>query len=121
MILSYPVITMEDPYVHKGSRTNLLGANPDPGMVRLLSNEGQVTSQTPPTFIFQTDADTTVPAENAVNFYLALRKNKVPAEMHIYQPGRHGLGLAQQDPVLKNWGDLLTNWLRNNGWLTKPA
>lgn len=118
MILSYPVITLEPPFAHEGSRKNLLGDTPDPALVKSLSNEQAVTPQTPPTFIFQTDADTAVPAENSVNFYLALRRNKVPAEMHIYQPGKHGVGLAPQDPILHTWGDRLADWLKLNGWLS---
>jgi acetyl esterase/lipase len=113
LILSYPVITLEDPYTHKGSRTNLLGENPDPALVRSLSNETQVTPDTPPTFLFHTDADRAVATENSVRFYLALRRVGVPAEMHIYLLGRHGVGLAQKDPVLSSWPDRLADWLRN--------
>ena len=74
---------------------NLLGENPDPKLVAMLPNELQVTPQTPPTFLFHTSADTGVPPENSVRFYLALRKAKVPAEMHIYEKGPHGVGLAR--------------------------
>ncbi len=118
-ILAYPVITMDLAYTHRGSRNNLLGPNPDPKLVESLSNELQVTAQTPPTFLFHTTADTTVPVENSVNFYLALRKAKVPAEMHIYERGSHGVGLAPQDPVLSTWPDRLAAWLRVRGLLTK--
>ena len=115
MILAYPVISMESAYTHKGSRLNLLGDNPDPKLVELLSNEKQVTPQTPPTFLFHTDSDQTVPAENSVLLYLALRKAGVPAEMHIYERGRHGVGLAPKDPVLSTWPDRLADWLKNRG------
>ena len=115
LILAYPVVTLLDPYTHKGSRTNLLGENPDPALVASLSNETQVTARTPPTFLFHTDADRTVPAENSVQFYLALRKAGVPAEMHIYQPGGHGVGLAQKDPVLSTWPERLAVWLKAQG------
>ncbi len=118
LILAYPVITMEQPYTHQGSRTNLLGPNPDPGLVESLSNELQVTAQTPPTFLFHTTDDAAVPVENSVNFYLALRKNKVPAEMHLYEHGAHGSGLGK-DPILATWPDRLADWLRLHGWLTK--
>ena len=111
-ILAYPVITMKEPYVHKGSRTNLLGENPDPKLVEELSNELQVTPETPPTFLFHTSDDPVVPVENSVYFYLALRKNQVPAEMHIFEHGPHGVGLAQNIPALKIWPSLLENWLR---------
>ena len=94
LILCYPVITMTASYVHKGSRDNLIGNDPDPELARSMSSELQVTAQTPPTFIFQTDADKEVPAENSVAFYLALRKVGVPAELHVYQNGKHGIDLS---------------------------
>ncbi len=117
MILAYPVISLEDPYVHLGSLHALLGDSPDPGLVRLLSNETQVTVNTPPAFLFHTTEDQTVPVENSVLFYLALRKARVPAEMHIYQKGHHGVGLASNDPVLKSWPDRLADWLHVQGLL----
>jgi acetyl esterase/lipase len=121
LMLCYPVISMSDDFMHRGSRNNLLGDQKDnEELARELTNYNNVSANTPPTFIFQTDEDTVVPAENAVQFYLALRKNKVPAEMHIYQRGPHGVGLHLGDPVLSTWSQHLTDWLRNNGWL-KPA
>ncbi|HSI65535.1 MAG TPA: alpha/beta hydrolase, partial [Candidatus Saccharimonadia bacterium] len=121
LVLCYPVISMTDDFMHRGSRNNLLGDQKDnEELARELTNYRNVSPHTPPTFIFQTDEDTAVPAENAVQFYLALRKNKVPAEMHIYQRGPHGVGLHLGDPVLATWSQHLTDWLRNNGWL-KPA
>jgi len=115
LILAYPVISFTDPATHKGSMKNLLGDNPDPALVRNLSNELQVTPQTPPTFLFQTNEDTTVPAENSVLFYLALRKAGVPAELHIYQKGPHGVGLGNGDAALSGWPVVLANWLRTRG------
>ena len=117
MVLSYPVVTMLDPYVHQGSRRALLGDNPDPKLVRYLSNELQVTPQTPPTFLFSTDDDTTVPCENSIQFFLALRNNHVPAEMHIFEPGPHGVGLAPTHSALSIWPTLLANWFRTRGLL----
>jgi acetyl esterase/lipase len=111
LILCYPVISLTAPYTHTGSRDNLLGKHPDPELVRSMSNEFQVTSQTPPTFIFQTDEDTTVPAENSVAFYLALRKAKVPAELHIYRTGGHGVGLAQDVPGTRDWPARCRTWI----------
>ena len=116
-ILAYPVISLTTPYTHKGSKTNLLGDNPDPKLVESLSNELQVTSQTPPTFLFHTNEDTGVPPENSVLYYLALRKAGVPAEMHIYEPGRHGVGLAPTHPVLSSWGGRLADWFKTRGLL----
>jgi acetyl esterase/lipase len=117
LILAYPVISFTTPYVHRGSMVNLLGDHPDPELVRTLSNELQVTPQTPPTFLFCTDSDTTVPAENSVLFYLALRRNHVPAEIHIFAHGPHGVGLAQKDPALSLWPTLLANWFRTRSLL----
>jgi acetyl esterase/lipase len=118
MILAYPVISLTTEYVHKGSRKNLLGDPYDPALAELLSNEKQVTSRTPPTFLFHTDEDQGVPVENSVLFFLALKKAKVPAEMHIYQKGKHGVGLAQSDPVLSTWPGRLKDWLQIRGLLT---
>jgi acetyl esterase/lipase len=112
VILAYPVITFEPPYAHQGSRKNLLGAEADPKLVRNLSNDTQVTAETPPTFLFHTDGDKGVPAENSVLFYLALRKAGVPAELHIYERGPHGVGLAPKDPVLSSWPERLADWLK---------
>jgi acetyl esterase/lipase len=120
-ILCYPVITMKPPYTHGGSRKNLLGENPDPSLVDLMSNDEQVTARTPPTFLFHTSEDTAVPPENSVLFYMALRKHKVPAELHVYEKGRHGVGLAVNDPVLSSWGDRLTGWLGSRGLLKKSG
>jgi len=115
LILAYPVITFETPYAHSGSRKNLLGAAPDAKVVHNLSNETQVTAETPPTFLFHTDGDKGVPAENSVLFYLALRKAGVPAELHIYERGPHGVGLAEKDPVLSSWPARLADWLTLRG------
>jgi acetyl esterase/lipase len=114
-ILGYPVISMTEPWTHAGSRTALLGANPDPQLAASLSGEKAVTKDTPPTFILQTNEDTTVPAENAVYYFLALRKAGVPAEIHVFERGAHGVGLANADPALSEWSTLLANWLRLRG------
>src|SRR5262249_53292122 len=90
-------ITMDDAVTHKGSRNNLLGPNPDPKAIEFYSNEKQVTKDTPPTFIFHTSADTAVLPENATRFYLACKKAGVPVELHMYEKGRHGVGLGR-DP-----------------------
>ncbi len=111
-ILGYPVISMTEDWTHKGSRTNLLGETYDPELAKSLSGERAVTKETPPTFIFQTNEDTSVPAENAVHYYLALRRAGVPAEMHVFEKGPHGVGLANDDPALSAWSTLLANWLR---------
>lgn len=119
MILGYPVVALGSEYAHQGSKKNLLGTEPDPQLVELLSNEKQVTAETPPTFMFHTTEDTAVPPENSVLFYLGLRKAKVPCELHIYERGRHGVGLAKDDPVLSTWSARLSDWLKLHGVLGK--
>ena len=119
LILAYPVISFDPSIAHAGSVRYLLGDQPDPKLREALSAELHVTAQTPPTFLFSTTADTTVPVENTVQFYLALRKAKVPAEMHIFENGAHGGGLWLSDPALSAWPQLLTNWLRGRGLLSK--
>ena len=116
-ILGYPVITLTESWTHQGSKTNLLGDNADPALARSLSTETQVTANTPPTFLFHTNADTTVPVENSVHYFLALRKAGVPAEMHIFKDGAHGAGLAMENPALSEWPKVLANWLRASGFL----
>lgn len=116
-ILAYPVISFTQPFTHAGSGRNLLGENPDPELLKFLSNETQVTPETPPTFLFHTGEDTGVPVENSLVFYAALRKAGVPAELHVYQGGPHGVGLAPGNPVLSTWKDRLAGWLKINGFL----
>ena len=102
-------------WTHQGSKRNLLGASADAELAARLSGEKAVTKDTPPTFIFQTNQDAAVPAENSVHYYLALRQAGVPAEMHIFERGAHGVGLANNDPALSAWSGLLVNWLRGRG------
>ena len=122
-ILAYPVISMEDGVTHGGSKKNLLGDKPDAKLVQSMSNEKQVTKATPPTFIFQTSADTAVVPENAIRFYVALKKAGVPAELHIYEKGRHGVGLGKDpkwtggEASIASWPDRLTDWLKSRGLL----
>lgn len=114
-ILVYPVISFTTRYTHSGSMRNLLGDPPDPTLAWELSNELQITADTPPTFLFHTNGDTGVPPENSVLYYLGLRRAGVPAEMHIYQEGRHGVGLAPKDPVLSSWPARLRDWMGVRG------
>ena len=121
LILAYPVITMEDPYVHKGSRQYLLGNAPTQADMDALSPELHVTAQTPPTFIFQTMDDPVVPVMNSLMFGSALVKARVPAEMHLFQHGGHGAGLAPTNPQLRPWTDLLIKWMRERGYADAEA
>ena len=119
MMLIYPVITLDDSYTHSGSKRNLLGDNPDPELVENLSNEKQITAQTPPTFLVHSNEDTTVPAENSIYFYLGLRKAGVPAEMHIYQKGGHGTAIEAKYGVISSWPDRCAEWMKGRGLLDK--
>ena len=109
-ILIYPVITMSE-LTHAGSKKNLLGENPPPELVKLYSNELQVTKDTPPTFLVHTMTDTAVPVENSLLFVAALRKAKVPLEFHLYEQGPHGFGLAPTNPILASWKERCADWL----------
>ncbi|MGE5295604.1 MAG: alpha/beta hydrolase [Solirubrobacterales bacterium] len=116
-VLVYPVITFTDPFTHAGSRSNLLGPNPEPAMIEKFSNEKQVTPQTPPTFLFHTWEDTAVPAENSILFYLALRQAKVPAEMHVFLKSQHGIGLGKNSGAASAWPGLCQKWMEESGFL----
>ena len=125
LILGYAVISLDPAITHGGSRNNLLGKDASPELIELYSNDKHVTDKTPPTFLFQTDEDKSVSAEHSVRFYLALRKAKVPAELHIYEKGKHGVGLGS-DPkwtggstYTESWPDRLTAWLKERGALAK--
>jgi len=115
LILSYPVITFKEPDLHRASLKYLLGDTPDPKLVDELSAEAQVTRETPPSFLFATTDDKTVPVMNSVMFYSALVKARVPVEMHLFQQGSHGAGLAEGNPALSDWPDLLAKWMRERG------
>jgi acetyl esterase/lipase len=117
MVLVYPVISLVEPYAHAGSRQNLLGDDPAKELLESLSNEKQVTPQTPPAFLVHTYEDTVVPAENSIYFYLALRRAKVPAEMHLYQKGQHGFGLGKNVGPASSWPIRCADWLRGLGLL----
>jgi acetyl esterase/lipase len=118
LILMYPVITMDDPSAHAGSRHALLGANPAPGLLQLMSVEKQVTAATPPTLLIHTQEDATVPVENSILFYQALTRAKVPAEMYLFEHGTHGMGLKAEFGTASDWTKNAEAWLRNRGLLT---
>jgi acetyl esterase/lipase len=111
-ILCYPVIRMDKPHGHAGSRKNLLGDEPSEKLVASLCNDTQVTKDTPPTFLFHTKEDKAVVIENSELYYAALKKAGVPAKLVTYDKGRHGVGLGGNDPVLSKWPGQLEEWLR---------
>jgi acetyl esterase/lipase len=121
MILEYPVISMEGPIVHAGSHKNLLGPDPDPQLAVEYSNQTAVNAQTPPTFIWATTKDATVPVENSLDFYRALERAGVPAELHIYDYANHGCGLCGSIVPLSTWPLLLRNWLQQHSYLPPNA
>jgi len=111
-ILCYPVITMSNPKTHGGSVNNLLGKDATDEMKKQMSSELQVNNQTPPTFIFHTWDDGAVPVQNALLYANACAAAGVKCEMHIYETGRHGVGLALDNPRLKSWSGPLIDWLK---------
>lgn len=116
-ILGYPVISFTTEYSHRFSRKVLLGEDPDMELIEKFSNELQVNTMTPPTFLVHADNDGGVPPENSVLYYMALRDAGVPAELHIFGHGKHGFGLAEDDKELSIWPTLLKNWLQKNNFL----
>ncbi len=119
MVLIYGSLTLKPEYSRWGAHEAMFGDKRDPKLIENLSNETQVTEETPPTFLVHTDEDKVVFPENSVLFYLALRRAGVPAEMHIYEKGRHGFGLAPDDPVLSTWPQHCIAWMRTRGLLEK--
>jgi acetyl esterase/lipase len=113
MISVYPVITMDPAFTHQGSKDNLLGKNPKPELVKYFSNELQVNSNTPPTFLVHSADDGAVPATNSILFYQALERSKVYSELHIYPFGGHGFGLALDGHHLATWTDRLNDWIQS--------
>jgi acetyl esterase/lipase len=116
--LIYPVITMEKPSVHQGSRDALLGKAPAPDLVAKYSLERRARRNMPPIFLVATMADQSVPVENSLHFYQALRDAGVPAEMHVYARGSHGNSLDPQYGPTASWPQRLAEWMRSNGWLS---
>ncbi len=116
-ILIYPVISMRAEITHKGSRDNLLGDNPDEKLVEHFSAEFQVNKNTPQAFLVCAEDDPAVPIENSIQYFLALKKYNIPAELHIYEKGGHGFGLAKNGGTESHWPDACINWLKENGLL----
>lgn len=118
LMLMYPVITMQDPAAHAGSRKSLLGATPSAANLELMSLHKQVTATTPPTLLIHTQEDSAVPVENSILFYQALTKAKVPAEMYLFEHGSHGMGMREGLGTASQWPRRAEEWLRDRGLLT---
>lgn len=115
MILIYPVISFQEPIGHLGSRERLLGRSPSAEKIEWYSNEKHVSKNTPPAFLLHASDDETVKAANSILFYQSLKKNNVPAELHICPTGGHGFGM-NNSTTSDQWMDRLMNWIEANGW-----
>lgn len=116
-ILGYPVISFSADFAHRGSARNLLGPDASAEQLAALSSDRNVTKDTPPTFLFHTAEDSGVPPENSIAFFTACKRAGVPAELHVFQQGQHGVGLAPGHPALQSWLEAATVWLRQNALL----
>jgi acetyl esterase/lipase len=119
LLLMYPVITLMPPYAHEGSRYALLGAHPAPELVKQMSVETRVTARTPPTFLVHSDDDNVVPVDNSIMFFQALARAHVPAEMHIYERGGHGMGMTPGHGDASLWPRRAEEWLRDRKLITQ--
>ena len=120
VILAYPLISMKPEIGHAGSRENLLGPQPDPALVALLSAEDHVTPTSPPAFVFATNDADVVPSQNSMLYVTACQRAGVPVEFHLFEHGHHGVDLAEHLPALHLWTVLLESWMRENQWMA-PA
>ncbi|KHL96454.1 esterase [Paenibacillus sp. IHB B 3415] len=116
LILCYPVISMTEGVTHQGSKSNLLGDSPGEQLTQRLSSEQQVTAGTPPTFLWHTSDDASVPLENSLLFAGALSRHQIPFDLHIYAHGVHGIGLGTEEPHTRTWTDACASWLQLNGY-----
>ena len=115
MLLLYPVVSLSEKLAHMGSRTSLIGPGNNEELVEKYSNELHVTAQTPPTFLVLADNDSAVPPLNSIEFYMALKKNKIPAEMHIFKDGGHGFGMTKRNIPVDQWPNLFAQWMKAQG------
>ncbi len=111
-VLVYPVITFNEQWGHMGSRENLIGKNHDLKLINYYSNELQVTTETPPTFLILADDDQAVPPRNSIEFYRALKEKGVAAELHIFREGGHGFGMTKKNKPHDQWPLLLIDWMK---------
>jgi acetyl esterase/lipase len=114
-LLIYPVVSFDSAVTHMGSRNNLIGINPDEAMVKHFSNELQITPDTPPAFLVHSADDPAVPVMNSIGYFKGLQKNKIPVELHVFQKGGHGYGLAPNGGTESSWPDLCIKWIKQMG------
>jgi dipeptidyl aminopeptidase/acylaminoacyl peptidase len=107
---------MDSSFTHSGSRRNLIGENPSAELIRKFSNELQVDKMTPPTFMVHSADDKVVPVKNSIVYYQALVSNGIPSELHVFQKGGHGYGLAGGKETESKWPELCINWLKVSGF-----
>jgi len=114
-LLIYPVVSFDTTITHRGSRNNLIGIKPDARLVERFSNELQITNETPPAFLVHSADDKAVPVMNSIGYFKGLQKNNIPAELHVFQKGGHGYGLAIDRGTESSWPDLCIRWLKQIG------
>ena len=114
-LLIYPVVSFDTTITHRGSRNNLIGIKPDARLVERFSNELQITNETPPAFLVHSADDKAVPVMNSIGYFRGLQKNNIPAELHVFQKGGHGYGLAIDRGTESSWPDLCIRWLKQIG------
>ena len=114
-LLIYPVVSFDTTITHSGSRNNLIGIKPDARLVERFSNELQITNETPPAFLVHSADDKAVPVMNSIGYFKGLQKNNIPAELHVFQKGGHGYGLAIDRGTESSWPDLCIRWLKQIG------
>jgi acetyl esterase/lipase len=119
-ILLYPVITMDEPFAHSGSKRQLLGSDPLEDAIRKYSPEQNVSADCPEVFLLHTDEDVSVKPENSILFYSALRCAGIPAELHIFRDGVHGMGIERSVGLPAGaWPDICVAWMTRVGLLTE--
>jgi acetyl esterase/lipase len=116
-ILVYAVMSMDVLISHSGSHNNLIGEDADQKLVDHFSADLQVTKATPPAFLVHAADDKTVPVQNTINYFFAMKKLELPVEMHIYEKGGHGFGLAKNRGTESNWPEACKTWLKVRGIL----
>jgi acetyl esterase/lipase len=114
-LLIYPVVSFDTAITHRGSRNNLIGIKPDAKQVERFSNELQITAETPPAFLVHSADDKAVPVMNSIGYFKGLQKNNIPVELHVFQKGGHGYGLAPDRGTESSWPDLCIKWMKQIG------